>query len=178
MFRRARAALWPSTDRRALRAGPVVLAALIAVALLPTHTRIAHAGPWETCVVGAPVSTAALDNPAVLVRAFNLGPDFSPAVRPFYDYAVVRVYIYNYGSTPFSYSPNDFTLEDPDHFVTYQPDLTDSDIAATQLQAGIIPPHGTVAGDIAYKVFADYDIQASYNLHWTHSTILVPFDCV
>jgi hypothetical protein len=178
MFRRARAVLWHFTEGHANRAGQLMLAALFAIVLLPVRAHVAQAGPFETCVVGAPTSTPALDNPAVVAQAFNLGPDFSPAVRPFYNYAVVRVYIYNNGTTPFSYSPNDFILKDDLHGSVYQPDPTDTDIAATRLQAGIIAPHHIAAGDIAYIVFADYDIAASYSLHWSHTPTPVPFDCI
>lgn len=154
-------------------------AALLAIALLPVRTQVARAGILQMCVVGAPVSTAALDNPGVLAEAFNLGSDFNPGVRSFYNFTVVRVYLYNAGSVPFAYSPADFTLEDPAHGIIYTPaGGDDGAIQATQLTAGTLQPGAIVAGDIAFRVYADYDIAAAYILHWSHSTIPVPFDCI
>jgi hypothetical protein len=145
MFRLARAA------RRLPRPGQVAIAALLAAALLPVSMQSASAVPLAKCVVGAPTSVPALDAPGVRALAFNLGPDFSPAVRPFYDYEVVLVFLSNAGTTPFSYSPFDFTLEDPAHHIIYQPDLTDVDIASAQLTAGTLAPGQTVAGEIAIQ---------------------------
>jgi hypothetical protein len=164
--------------RRMPRLGQVAIAVLLAAALLPMTTHSARAVPLEKCVVGAPTSVAALDAPGVRALAFNLGPDFSPAVRPFYNYAVFLVYLHNGGTAPFKYSPSDFTLEDPTHHIIYHPDLTDADIAGAQLSAGTLAPGQTVAGEIAFRVIADYDIAAAYILHWSHTYIPVPFDCI